>query len=93
MKTQRRTIMGACEYAIASLQNLKKGLMYSDDKNMEIKWAIGGIVATLSSNLIQIADDVFQEAAQSGEPNARTDILEIQNRFNQFIDRMLSNAS
>ncbi len=87
---QRHTIMGACEYSIASMQNIKKGLMDIGSKNAEVNWAIGGIVSSLTSNLLQICNDVFTTAAQSGEPNAKQDLSEIKERFNDFIDRMVS---
>lgn len=91
MSSQRRTIMGACEYSIASLQNLKKGLIDTSAKNIELNWAVGGIVATLTSNLIQLCDEVFNEALQTGEANAQQDITEILLRFTKFVERMLKN--
>jgi hypothetical protein len=33
---------------------------------------------------------VFEESAQSGEPNAKQDISEIQHRFNEFVSQMVS---
>lgn len=92
MTSQRRTIMGACEYSIASLQNLKKGLMDTSAPNIELNWAIGGIVATLVSNLIQLCDEVFNEALQTGEANAQQDIWEIKERFTHFVERMVNDA-
>lgn len=89
MSNQRRTIIGACEYAIATMQNLKKDLQNVDAINPELNWAIGGIVATLSSNLLQICNQVFQDAVLAGEPNAKQDLTEIKARFGEFIDRMV----
>jgi hypothetical protein len=90
MSSQKRTIIGACEYSIASLQNLKKDLQNIDAVNPELNWAIGGIVATLSSNLLQICDQVFQESIADGKPDAKQDLTEIKERFGQFIDRMVN---
>jgi hypothetical protein len=90
MSSQKRTIIGACEYSIASLQNLKKDLQNIDAVNPELNWAIGGIVATLSSNLLQICDQVFQESIADGKPDAKQDLTEIKERFDQFIDRMVN---
>ncbi len=90
MSTQKRTIMGACEYSIATMQNLKKDLQDIGTKNQELNWAIGGIVATLSSNLLQICDQVFQESVADGNPNAKQDLTEIKERFTGFIDRMVT---
>ncbi len=90
MSSQRRTIMGACEYSIAAMQNLKKDLQDVGASNSELNWAIGGIVATLSSNLLQICDQVFQESIADGKPDAKQDMIEIKNRFSDFIDRMVN---
>lgn len=90
MTNQRRTIMGACEYSIAAMQNLKRDLQELGAINPELNWAIGGIVATLVSNLIQTCDQVFQEATADGDPNAKQDLTEIKDRFTAFIDRMVN---
>lgn len=90
MSSQKRTIIGACEYSIASMQNLKKDLQEIGAINPELNWAIGGIVATLVSNLIQICDQVFQEAAADGKPDAKQDLTEINTRFSDFIARMVN---
>lgn len=90
MRNQKRTIIGACEYSIASMQNLKQDLQQIDAINPQLNWAIGGIVATLVSNLIQICDQVFQEAAADGEPNAKQDLTEINEKFTAFIDLMVN---
>jgi len=90
MSSQKRTIIGACEYSIATLQNLKKDLQDVGANNPELNWAIGGIVATLSSNLLQICDQVFQESVADGKPDAKQDLTEIKERFSDFIDRMVN---
>jgi hypothetical protein len=90
MSSQKRTIIGACEYAIATMQNLKKDLQDVGAAHAEVNWAIGGIVATLSSNLLQICDQVFQESVAGGNPNAKQDLIEIKERFSGFIDRMVN---
>jgi len=82
--------MGACEYSIATLQNLKKDLQEVGAVNQDINWAIGGIVITLSSNLLQICNQVFQESIVLGNPNAKQDLTEIKDRFGEFIDRMIN---
>ena len=89
MSNQKRTIIGACDYSIASLQNLKKDLQNVDAVNAALNWAIGGIVITLVSNLIQICDQVFQEAVAEGNPDAKQDLLEIKTIFGEFIDGMI----
>ena len=89
MSSQKRTIMGACEYSIATLQNLKRDLSDLGAPNPELNWAIGGIVATLVSNLLQICHQTFQEATVNGEPNAKHDLEVIKQRLSAFIDRMV----
>lgn len=91
MSSQRRTIMGAVDYSIASLQNLKKALIDVSAVNPELNWAVGGVVASLVSNLIQICDQVFQESKADGESTAQKDLQEIGSRLNAFIDRMVTN--
>lgn len=90
MNNQRRTIMGACDYALATLQQLRKDLMDVGAKDHDITWAIGGIVSTLTANILQTCHTVFTEAAQSGEADVKKDLTEIQFRLNEFIGRMIN---
>lgn len=90
MSSQKRTIIGACEYSIATMQNLKQDLQDISAVNPQVNWAIGGIVATLTSNLLQICDQVFQESIASGHPEAKQDLTEINERFTAFIYRMVN---
>lgn len=90
MSNQKRTIIGAIDYTIATMQNLKRDLQDVGANNPELNWAIGGIVSTLASNLLQTCDQVFQESAADGQPNAKADLLEIKERFGAFIDRMVN---
>lgn len=89
---QKRTIIGACDYSISTMQNLKRDLQDIGANNAELNWAVGGIVATLTSNLLQVCNEVFQQAAMSGEPNAKQDLTEIRRKFSEFIERMVENA-
>lgn len=89
--SQKHTIMGACDYSIATLEHIKRDLINLDNANSEIVWAIGGIICSLTSNLLQSCNNVFLEAVQSGEANAKDDLKEIQSRFNAFIERMIDN--
>ncbi len=90
MNQQNRTIMGAIDYSIATMQNLKKDLQDVGSPHKEVNWAIGGIVATLTSNLLKTCDQVFQESVAAGNPNAKQDMTEIKDRFADFIDRMVN---
>lgn len=90
MSHQNRTIMGACDYSLAALSNLKKDLSDIGNPHHETNWAIGGIVISLTSQLLRICGQVFEEAVQSGEPNAKQDITEIQQRFNEFVNQMVN---
>lgn len=90
MTNQRGTIIGAIEYTLATMQNLKKDLQNFDAINPELNWAIGGLVATLTSNLLQVCDQVFQESAAGGNANAKQDLTEVKERFSAFIDKMVN---
>lgn len=84
----RRGIMSGCEYAINSLQNIKKMLMYPDPDQEITAWAFGGLLTTLVAYLLVISQDIVFNG--NGE-SAKDDLLEIKRQFNEFIDRMLDN--
>lgn len=92
MKTDRKGIMSACDYSIASLQNIKKGLMDIGNPKHELVWAVGGIIITLASNLLACSQEVIAAAPNQDDPNALDDIREIQRKFNDFVDGMVGNA-
>lgn len=89
MKKDRKGIMSACDYSIASLQNIKRGLMDIGSPKHELNWAVGGIVIALASNLLAITQDVITNAAKKDSPNALDDLKEIREKFNGFMDGML----
>ena len=89
--TQRRGIMAAGDYAITQLTGVKQGLISSlGTKKSEISWALGGIIFTLSAQLLKIAQEVIEQAPTKESPNARDDIEQIRTKFNEFIDRMVN---
>lgn len=92
MKNQNRTIMGALDYSIASLQGIKKALMDISHPQKELNWAVGGIIITLTSNLLRTCQDTFMETGQTGDANAKSDMQLIQGKFNDFMNRMIDNA-
>jgi hypothetical protein len=92
MNNQKRTIMGSCDYSIETLKNLKRDMSQIGAKNSEILWALGGIICAMTSNLLQICDQVFNESAREGQGNAKEDLRAVQVKFNAFIDRMVDNA-
>jgi len=81
--------MGGIDYTLATMHQLKKDLMRVDDPNIDVNWARGGIIVTLISRLIMIADDVMKDTLKSGEGDAIKDLTAIQAEFNDFMDRML----
>jgi hypothetical protein len=90
MSSQERTIMGACDYSLATLQGIKKTLGDISHPNKEINWAIGGVIITLTSYLLKLCGEQFM--SEEREPSsAKEDIKAIQAQFNEFIDRMLNN--
>lgn len=90
MANRKRTIMGSIDYSLATLQNLKKGLLEVGAVNSELNWAIGGIVAILISNLLMTCDQVFQKSSAESTPDAKQDLNEIKDRFGIFIERMVN---
>lgn len=88
MISQRRTIMGGIDYTLSTMHQLKKDLMRVDDPNLEVNWARGGIIITLISQLIIIADEVMQVSIKGAEGDAAQDLAEIQTRFNDFLNKM-----
>lgn len=89
---QERTIMGACDYSIESLRNIKKALMDQASPHKESNWAQGGLILTLTSHLLRISHETILEAAKNGEMDAKKEVLTIQSRFNEFVDQMINNA-
>ena len=92
MSTQNRTIIGALDYSIASLQGIKSALMDIAHPQKELNWAVGGIIVTLTSNLLRTCQDTFIETGKTGEANAQSDMKIIQGKFNEFMSRMIDNA-
>ena len=88
---QQRTIVGALDYSIATLQNIKTTLMDLGHAKKELNWAVGGIIITLTSNLLRLCQDTFIEAAQTEEAHAKQDMIKIQTKFNEFMERMRNN--
>ncbi len=89
MTNQSRTIMGATEYCLQSISNLKKGMQDIGSKNQKVSMAIGGVIITMVSNLLIISQEVIEQAALSSEPNAKDDLKLIQIKFNEFLDQMI----
>lgn len=89
MSNQERTIMGACDFSIATLQGIKKTLSDLGNPKKEINWAIGGVIITLTSHLLHLCNDRFT-SIDGEQPNAKEDIKAIKEQFNEFIDRMLN---
>ncbi len=89
MSTQNRTIIGATDYCIESLKNLKKGMLDLGGKNQKVAMAVGGMIAVMTSNLLKISQEVIEQAAQSPMPDAKADLKLIQSRFNEFLTRMI----
>ena len=91
MKNQNRTIIGALDYSIASLQNIKTTLMDISHPQKELNWAVGGIIVTLVSQLMRNCHETFIDTGNTGEANAKGDLTQIQAKFNEFIERMINN--
>jgi hypothetical protein len=90
MSSQKRTIMGALDYSIESLNNLKTNMRDLGNPNHELNWAIGGIMATLVSKLLMTAFEVVHESIETKNDNAVADLKRIQAEFNAFLDGMIN---
>ena len=86
---QRRTTMGAIDFSLEALNNLKKGLMNYGAPNFDLSWLIARIMSSLISNLILQCNEVISESLQENKSDAMENIREIQRRFNQFVDNLL----
>lgn len=91
MKNQNRTIMGALDFSLESLKNMKTAMMDVGHPNKELNWAVGGIITTLVSNLIRVTHETILDKSSVGEANANEDLKIIQAKFNEFMDRMINN--
>ena len=89
MTNQRRTVMGATEFSIQLLQNMKKELMYGKNTDNENAWAIATVISQLSSYLLDTCETVIQDNALAGKLDLKQSVLEIQSKFNQFVDAMV----
>ena len=92
MSSQQRTIMGALDYSIASLQNIKDAMMDHGHPQKELNWAMGGLIVTLVSHLMRLCHETFIEALQSDSASPVKDMQAIQSKFNDFIQRMIDNG-
>ena len=92
MSSQKRTIMGALDYSIASLQNIKDAMMDYGHPQKELNWAMGGLIVTLISHLMRLCHEAFAEASQSESASAVKDMQAIQAKFNDFMQRMIDNG-
>ena len=90
MKNQNRTIMGALDFSLESLKNMKTAMMDISHPNKELNWAVGGIITTLVSNLIRVTHETILDTGNAGEANANDDLKIIQTKFNEFMDRMIN---
>jgi hypothetical protein len=89
---QERTIIGACDYSIASLQNIRAALLDYGNSQKELNWAMGGLIVTLVSHLMRLCHETFVEATQSDSASAVNDMQAIQSKFNDFMQRMIDNV-
>lgn len=88
---EKHSIMSACDYAVHTLQGLRRGMVDIGSPNQKIAWAIGSLIVALTSNLLKICQETIEDAAKNPVPNARQDLLLIKEKFNSFMDRMLEN--
>lgn len=87
--SQTNTILGATEYCLQSIQNLKRGMLDLGGKNQKVSMAIGGVIITMLANFLKISFDVIEEGVKNPDPSAINDVKEIQAKFNDFLTKMI----
>lgn len=88
----KRGVMGACEYSQSVLKDLKNQLMDIGNPKNNVAWAIGSVLITLVAHLIKNFLEILDENKLKEKPNALEDLEEVRKRFNDFIDKMISDA-
>lgn len=91
MKNSRQSIMGACNWSIESLNNLRNGMADLGAPNHELNWAMGSMIVVLTSNLLKMTTDQLMESVKSPAMNRtmREDLITIRDQFSAFIDQMV----
>lgn len=91
MTPQNRTIMGSLDYCLESLHKIKQDLINNSDN--ETLWTVSSLAILLVAFVHKESMDIITESLKFKESKATDDLREIQKRFNDFIDRMVSNEN
>ena len=88
-KINTRSIMGACDSTIKTMQVLRARMLNVNNPTHELDWAIGGMISSMTAQFLVICNEVFEEALMLGNTEAKSDLISIQTKFNVFLDRMI----
>jgi len=85
---QRQSIIKASEHILQRTKEWRKCMMNIDNKHQKGAWALGGLLITLTSNLMIITENTFDESMQSGNPDINKDLDTIAHKFNELLTQM-----
>lgn len=91
MSAHKQGITKALEYLLFNLKTIQKELLNIDSQKKAYAWAIGGLLVTLTANLMKISENVINSSLEKNENDAKQDLVNIKEQFNHFIDKMISN--
>lgn len=87
----KRTIIGAFDYSLETLKNMKATLMDVGAHNAAINWGVGAMIISMVSNLLMISQQVIDDSKNESGNNAKTVIANIQAQMNDFFDQLIEN--
>ena len=92
MNNPKRTIIGALDYSIITMQELKKDLQDIGAPNHDYTWATASVIVILLSNLIKISKQEFDREVNNALVDSNEMLREIQYEFNQFINGVINHG-
>ena len=84
-KINTRSIMGACESSIKTMQELRARMLNVNNPSHELDLAIGSLISIMVSQLLVICNEVFLKSLQEGGHGAKQDLQNIWSKFNEFM--------
>lgn len=85
----QNNVLGACDYSLQELRHIRNKMTNLTGKQKEIAWSVGGIIAMITSKIINCSQEIMTRSLNAGSNDAKSDMRAIQAEFNAFIDRMI----
>lgn len=82
---QRQSIMRASEMIISRMREWRRVMTNPELKTQRAAWALGGLVTTVTGNVLHITEQVLEESKGS----AKDDLTEIKRQIDDFFNHML----